>query len=128
MVLRQTAHQHQFHVVGSCYIHGLMDGEALLGPLLPPWFLKVDDLGRKQIRPYFLNEDTGIRTLDDPRLDNIPLPAEWEPVRFLWYRDDPVYCKKFRNKKTGEVINSDPRLSVEALMERGVHVETITLV
>ncbi|KAI3333872.1 HET-domain-containing protein [Ustulina deusta] len=60
------------------------------------------------------------------------LPHSWEvkiePIEFEWTPSDSMHCRKFRNKSTGEIINSDPRLFPEALLERGIPVRTITIV
>jgi hypothetical protein len=39
-----------------------------------------------------------------------------------------MFCQKFRNKVTGEEINSDPRLLPEELVARGIRLQTIKLV
>ncbi|KAI8631090.1 HET-domain-containing protein [Xylariaceae sp. FL1651] len=127
MLLRQTRNA-EYEVVGDCYVHGIMDGELLLGALLPPWTVKVELSEDGAYRVEFHSDKPDAITADDPRLTDIPLPTEWEPVEFEWTPADPFYCKKFRNKNTGEIINSDPRLFPEALVERGVPVKTITLV
>ncbi|KAI0151766.1 HET-domain-containing protein [Xylariaceae sp. FL1272] len=128
MILRPLPHKQQFRVVGPCYVHGMMHGEALLGSLKHPWLVKVPGDEDGQDRAHFKNTETDLSTHEDPRLAEIPIPEEWEPIEFEWTTADPLYTKKFRNKNTGEVINSDPRLSPEALRERGIELETITLV
>ncbi|KAJ8131818.1 hypothetical protein O1611_g1808 [Lasiodiplodia mahajangana] len=117
-----------YNVVGDCYVHGVMDGEALLGALPHPWKARAHpDLNGHRM-PLFRNADTGMETRFDPRLAEIPLPADWERVEFEWTPADPINCRKFRNIHTGEVINSDPRLFQEALLERGIPLRTITLI
>ncbi|KAH8666704.1 heterokaryon incompatibility protein-domain-containing protein [Xylariales sp. PMI_506] len=115
-----------YEIIGPCYVHGFMDGEALIGPLSEPWAvrypLSADRGGRS---PEYYHRDTA----QDPRLDEIPLPDGWEaapvPQR---QREDPVLCCWYRNRDTGEVINSDPRLAPEALKARGVPVEVFSLI
>ncbi|KAI0155156.1 HET-domain-containing protein [Xylariaceae sp. FL1272] len=128
LLLRPTS-RGKYEVVGDYYVHGIMDGEVLLGALPPSWQINVwanKRNGRSEHR--FNNRDQCLSTRQDPRVDAIALPDEWENVDFEWSRSDPVHCKKFRNKETGKVINSDPRLFPEALRARGVSLETITLV
>ncbi|KAI1309263.1 HET-domain-containing protein [Xylaria venustula] len=127
MILRPTS-DGEYTVVGSCYLHGAMEGEALLGTLPIPWKVKFLDDERGFNIPKFCNGDSHEIREYDPRLDSIPLPAEWEPIEFQWTRADPNICSKFRNRITGEVINSDPRLFPEALLERGIPVKRITLI
>jgi hypothetical protein len=120
-----TDHSICYHHVGPLYVHGLMEGQALLGSLPLPWELIIDVVGQQK-RFIFLNRETGEKLLQDPRLDM--LPQKWHEVE---KEDDSrfdIYIQHYENKTTGEVINSDPRLLPEALEARGVHLETITLV
>ena len=73
-----------------------------------------------------MNLATGEQTLEDPRLEAMPL--EWERMTYERTPDDPAYFAAFRNKVTDETINSDPRLSPEALQARGVALETFSLI
>ncbi|KAI1155632.1 HET-domain-containing protein [Nemania diffusa] len=127
MVLRRTP-TGEYEVVGNCYVHGIMDGEALLGVLPHPWKVEIYPNHNGHGTPRFRNTDTGITTEDDPRLANTPIPTEWEFIEFEWTPPDPINCRKFRNRDTGEIINSDPRLFPEALLERGIPLRTITLI
>ncbi|KAK4617413.1 uncharacterized protein CLAFUR5_04981 [Fulvia fulva] len=106
------------------FVHGIMDGEALLGPLPKGWsvhYKQVD--GRWSAR--FI-DPAGAEHLDDPRLG--PLPRGWSRKEVEITADDPIHVDHFENRKTGEVINYDPRMSVEAIEERGTELETIRLV
>ncbi|KAI1410744.1 HET-domain-containing protein [Hypoxylon sp. FL1857] len=126
MLLRPTT-TGEYEVVGDCYVHGIMDGEAILGPIPHPWRVVMVTEGGYN-HAHYLNVDSERRSTEDPRLEEIPLPPEWEPIEWERTAADPLYCKKFRNRGTGEVINSDPRLFPEALTARGVPLRTITLV
>lgn len=102
-----------------------MDAEALIGPLLHEWRIEIDFIeGRYNIR--YLDTTTGERTSDDPRLD--ALPSDCERIQRGYTACDPHYVAWFRNRATGEVMNSDPRLLPEALERRGVKLETLRLV
>lgn len=118
----------KYQVVGGCYLHGYMNGEAVLGRL--SWDWKV--LRKKElcgVIPVYSNSKTGQITMRDPRLLDIPLPPQWKSVKFERTRDDPKYCsRKFRNRGTGEIISSDPRLFPEALEARGITLQTFALV
>jgi hypothetical protein len=65
-------------------------------------------------------------TIHDPWLG--PLPPEWECFPRERTNNDPKIYEGFRNKVTGEVMNSDPRKLPEALEARGVKLETFHLV
>lgn len=118
-----------YEIIGDCYVHGFMIGQALLGPLEP--HVHVQDSfnvwGRRRV---FINTDTGHHSFEDPRLEEIPLPAEWErgtDEEQQRVHDDPeVFCR-FRHRDTGELINYDPRMTADALKARGVPVQTLTL-
>ena len=73
-----------------------------------------------------MNLATGKQTLEDPRLDE--LSPEWERITYKRTPDDPAYFATFKNNVTGETLNSDPRLSAEALHARGVKLETFSLI
>ena len=114
-------------LVGTCYVHGIADGAALLGPLPTGWKVHrfLDSTGQFLICKYF-SADTGELSDEDPRLE--PLPDEWErlPVRDRT-AEDPEIFQEFRHQGTGQVINWDPRLGPEALKKRGVKLETFSL-
>lgn len=112
-------------VIGKCYVHGLMDGEALLGPVPHPWVvqqLNVEDY----YQPQYLNTITNTVSSQDPRLGT--LPWEWRRADRERTIETPLHYAYFDNILTGEWINSDPRLLPEALEQRGIKLETIQLV
>ncbi|KAI0386421.1 HET-domain-containing protein [Hypomontagnella monticulosa] len=127
MLLRPTL-RGEYQVIGDCYVHGIMDGEAFLGSIPPSWSVVMEPGRGLAYIPHYYNKDTDHTSAEDPRLEQTPIPPEWEPIDWEWTRSDPIICAKFRNKETGEVINSDPRLSHEALIARGIPLKTITLV
>ncbi|KAK0654182.1 heterokaryon incompatibility protein-domain-containing protein [Cercophora samala] len=126
-VVLRDAGDGKYHFVGESMVWGLHDATALLGPLPPGWSVQVmlDQNGHQNVYRYF-NSNTNHTADDDPRLD--PLPSEWERVSNDRTLDDPDYFDRFRNKTTGEVVNFDPRMSVEALRQRGVALTTFALV
>jgi hypothetical protein len=128
MLLRTTTIDSEYEVVGDCYIHGVMDGEGLLGTIPPPWCVTMSTHLQGYWSRVFQNTKADIYTTNDPRWAEIPIPPEWEPIDFERTVADPTHCVKFRNRNTGEIINSDPRLFPEALIARGVPLKTITLV
>jgi hypothetical protein len=116
----------RYQVVGSCHIHGLSDAEQLLGPLPDPWRfqVKVGDMGERAY--YFHNPVTSEDRTVDPRLES--LPSNWEPCEVEEISNEAERVAWFRNKDTGEVMNSDPRMLPVALESRGVDVRKIQLV
>lgn len=124
MLLRPTA-SGDFLVVGECYVHGLMDGEALLGPIPNQWRIEMRK-GDGFDKPFFHNTSIGESSTEDPRLR--PLPVEWEIVPRNRRQEDPYFFKDFRNRTTAEVMTSDPRMLPEVLKERGVKLETFQLI
>lgn len=114
-----------FRVVGVCYVQGLMDSQALVGDLPDEWAVQEYNV-QNRWRSRYYNEETEELTDEDPRLG--PLPSAWHRVERHLTADDPEHVDFFENEDTGEVINYDPRLSVEALEERGVPLTTIRLI
>ncbi|RYP71140.1 hypothetical protein DL769_004751 [Monosporascus sp. CRB-8-3] len=108
-----------FAVIGQSYVHGIMEGEALLGPLPSPWVVKVRADSDGKYRPRYVNMDLNIEARDDPRLVNTPMPPEWERIEHTWNRDDPLNVVKLRNRLTTEETNADPRMLPAALRARG---------
>ena len=126
MILRPTFTGEGFKIIGPCLIHGLMDAEALLGPLPKPWIVEFyrDNLGYARL--HFRNTETKDLTVEDPRLG--PLTPEWERFDQDRTLDDPRWFAYYRNKATGEIMNSDPRMLPEELKKRNVNLEMFCLV
>ncbi|TGO44710.1 hypothetical protein BCON_0472g00060 [Botryotinia convoluta] len=122
MVLRPTP-SGDFLVVGSYFIHGLMDGEALLGPIPSLWKIELYRRKDSGYSTHFVKPNE--KTLDDPRLPL--LPYEWAEVN----RDDgpwPIGKYYFQNIVTGETMDSDPMMLPEALMKRGIKLRKFRLI
>lgn len=125
MLLREASPEH-YKVIGPCYVHGLWDGEGLLGPLQKPWTLKyVKDKTGVDV-PRFFNGETGSLQFEDPRLG--PLPAGWRQVVLDRTMSDPLSMEWFKHEESGEVLNYDPRVRVDELKARGVEVRSFLLV
>jgi len=117
----------QYRIVGSCYVHGLMDGESLLGPL-PTCYKSIYqfDSSSGLVGHAFLNHQTDEIQTEDPRLG--PLPENWQRQT----HKDEKFWTLFYNEKTGDGKESsdapDPRLTTKALKELGVNLVDIQLV
>ncbi|QDS74145.1 hypothetical protein FKW77_001233 [Venturia effusa] len=85
MILRKKADD-LYEVVGPCYIAGLQQGEAILGPMPEDWrrvMFRLDSMGHV---PRFYNERTGEVSVIDPRLRNWPVDTfQYSPSRFSKY-------------------------------------------
>jgi len=127
IILRKISSQNVFQVVGECYIHGIMDGESLLGPIPSPWKVRLtrDNLSEIQ-EPRYWNTAINAMSREDPRLED--LPPEWERIKQRRTADDPILFAPHRNRLTGETINSDPRMLPENLRARGVDLQTFQLI
>jgi len=125
MLLRKTS-EGVYNVVGECYIHGIMDGESLLGPLPSAWGICPARNSNGIYVPKYWNFEIDAMTSEDPRLGE--LPPEWESIKQQRTPDDPLLFAPHRHKLTGEIINSDPRMLPEALRARGVDLQILRLV
>ncbi len=114
-----------FRLVGECYVAGLMEYEPLLGSVPKRWrFGEVEADGN---RVYVHDEQRP--TLRDPRLG--PLPQSWQ-ISYSGGQevdeDGHFNIFWFRNKVSGEETHFDPRLTKDALIERGVDILEFILV
>lgn len=115
MLLRPSTNG-SFLVVGACFVHGLMNAEAVLGPLPDEWsYILTRDRGYPENSCAFINNATGEQTKEDPRLP--PLSSPWKRTP-----------NGFKNDETGEIVTGDPRLTPEALMERCPLLTTLRLI
>jgi len=130
MILRQTTTTSTYQVVGEAFVYGLHDAIGLLGPLPAPWTVQVCHKSRSSTSGFqflyrFLHMEAGDLSEEDPRLE--PLPPVWERLDVDRTSDDPEVYEKFRNTDTGEEINFDPRMRLDALEARGIPLRTFAL-
>ena len=111
-----------FSVVGECYIHGLMDGEAFLGPLPRNWkrVLRADR-GSQYLWDTFVDREAGLLQIEDPRLG--PLPSGW---RIIGHSLEHLYCK-YQEEATGAASMFDPRMLPDTLRDSGADLREIKL-
>jgi hypothetical protein len=126
LLLRPVPHQKDtYRLVGECYVAGLMNGEALLGSLPGLW--KFGQINRNRNRVYI--DDNANSTLMDPRLGL--LPDGWQ-IRYSGGTETNTEGNlndfEFENKKSGVVTWADPRLTKDALVERGLDMREFILV
>jgi hypothetical protein len=131
LVLRPVTHQGKscHLVVGACYVSGAMHTELLLGPIPVDWNLNYKNINGC-LRQTFA--DGKLVTQEDPRL---PLPPGWRyrygsSEIFQQHTEEEALKAEmwFENVETKEESNFDPRLTPEALRERGVDVQEFVLV
>jgi len=124
-ILREKPNgQHIF--VGCAYVHGIMDGEALVGPLPDGWKVVIGYDRNGNFQRRFTNPTTDEGTLLDPRLP--PLSPEWEHVTTpdrLWPNKKAA---AFYNTVTRQILRHDPRMYPDALRARDVPLERFALV
>lgn len=107
--------------IGTAYVHGLMLGQGLLGPIpaqYQPQYVYEYPL-------LFIHRETGQKSFDDPRLGPLPQPwiLKWNEDPLCTSRRVPVYI----NTDTGERLRSDPRLLPDAMRARGIQLESFIL-
>ena len=122
VVLRPTDKEN-YIVVGVCYVHHIVTGDLLLGPLPENWqrVWRFDEQSQNYW-DIFVDRENGVWQIDDPRLGAIP--DGWFKEE---HRDQHVY-HMFRNKSTGLSNCFDPRMSPESLRSRGVDIREFQLV
>lgn len=128
LVLRPTRDE-LFHLVGECYVPGLMNGEALLGSLPSPW--EMGQVGNNNERLYVKGTLT---TQKDPRIELIS--SSWQT--FYDNEGEITDCESgqygdlnprcFKNLHTGSISWPDPRLTKECLIETGVAMKDFVII
>jgi len=115
-----------FEIIGECYVDGLDNMSCLFGRLPDGWTSQFDKMksGYGAIQTY-LHKD-GTRTKWHPLLED--LPQEWMPFERERRPEDPSTFTCFRNIKTGEEMNTDPRLTPTRLRARGVDIRSFVFV
>jgi hypothetical protein len=120
----------RFLVIGESYVHELMSNQAFLGSIPEGW--RMNPLWGGQ--GYYVGySNAGITTQQDPR---VPLPSDW---RYMYgSREDPQEIEAenedertevwFKNVVTGKETSFDPRLTPDALRQRGVDMQELVLV
>ncbi|KAH7142718.1 heterokaryon incompatibility protein-domain-containing protein [Dactylonectria estremocensis] len=101
-----------YQVIGHAYVNGLMESQAILGPLPSPWEIRVDHSTGKE-RWIWYNPETKELSPDFRYGD---LPAGWTQAGDGTMKDEH-----------GHVQTEDPRESIDALKARGVQLETFQL-
>jgi hypothetical protein len=99
-------------------MQGCIEPEALLGPLPDGW--RVVCFGRVDAGMVFADDEKRAYTRDDSRLG--ALPIGWEQKSF----EDDQLC--WFNTLTTEFCWADPKLTAQALKERGVDVQDLFLI
>ncbi|KAH8781806.1 heterokaryon incompatibility protein-domain-containing protein [Hyaloscypha sp. PMI_1271] len=129
LALRATE-GNRYQVGGGCFVHGMMNGEALLGPLSPgSRFGWRDVAGNLEA---VVVDDNRVPTQLDPRAG--PLPTGWsvqygdsdEPdveIEDGEFKEQWFYCSE-----TEEWTGYDPRLTSENLKKMGVDIQEFVLV
>ncbi len=114
-------------MVGEAFIDKLTDAAGFLGPLPPQWRVRYETTTKSQgyYRCKYWNEETGQRTLLDPRLGELD---GWDVLDHVPKGQTGHLVALFRNKSTGDIMNSDPRMLGDELEKRGVLLQYFALV
>jgi hypothetical protein len=129
LALRATQ-GNRYQVGGECFVHGMMNGEALLGPLNPGsrfgWRGVAGNLEAVVV------DDNRVPTQLDPRAG--PLPTGWS-VQYgdsdepdVEIEDGELKTQWFYCSETEEWTVFDPRLTSENLKKMGVDIQEFVLV
>ena len=120
MVLREKE-DGNYLVLGECYVHGLMNGEAFLGPLPDGWqqVFRYDEKTERKA-DVFCDRRCGTYQFEDPRLGD--LPEGWSTMVH------PLQYLLFINEAQDLKIRFDPRMSSQHLRERGLELQRFHLV
>lgn len=124
VILRSQANGH-YAIIGEAYVHGLMNGEAILGPIPTGWRVQSDRSKQGLMIQTFTQEQSPAEpTCEDPRLG--PLPAGWE-ITCTEMLQSPSFKKLF--KSPDEIIHAenDPRVLPKALALRGIKIQKFQL-
>jgi len=123
MILR--AKNNYYQVVGETYCDGIMDGEAILG-LLPDHYQVVRRMEPSTGGLAWACMDcrNGNIQLEDPRLGL--MPQGWQTVRYT--ETEEMYYQRFVHESENGMTFSDPRLTPNALKERGINLLVFDLV
>jgi hypothetical protein len=89
-----------------------MHGESILGPLPKSWAVKLAHTESDLYTESSCNYGTGVITFDDPPLEC--LPSEWSIETESTVSLIRVAEPRLVNQVTGEVRETDPRLTPEA--------------
>ena len=101
----------QFQVVGQCYFHGMMNGEAFLGPLADSFaYINLWNTGRGLYDYAFVDKETGKTQYKDPRVE----------VNEQMVKEGNTFIQP--DGSVGVILTPD------LLKRRGVNVETFDLI
>ena len=110
-----------YQLVGTCFVHGLNWGEALVGPVPAGWrFVRVRVGGSSSgWQPTFRHHQSGLRTLLDPRV-------KWDILRVSDSEKNRSRLSKQSMKRFGHAVRRPDEQYL--LEEHGVNLTTFRLV
>jgi hypothetical protein len=127
-----------YQLKGECYVHGLMNSEALLGALPAVAGEDLWSYRRERVAGDYqiIFKNGKLTTQNDPRLG--PLPEDWnkkyrgkESRQFYdeeFETDGTMRELYFHNRSTNKFSQFDPRMTSKALKRRGVAFEDIIII
>lgn len=132
-----------FRLVGTCYIHGYMNSEALLGAISEGWthtwtIVSGGPINTSAVNTYTKTDGQHAHVQQlDPRLGD-ELPKGWQ----CWYKPEDESSRSkdefnsdgemrnlwFEDVESGEITRCDPRLRSEHLKTRGVKIQDLFII
>lgn len=128
VILRPVRVGKGFEYIGECFVYGLQDSTWLLGPLPHPWKSCMVRCPGMRMCLGFKNTETGVETLEDPRLEAVDVWERFCPEEGKIPQHFPFEYCFFRNKETGEVVTYDPRLEPAELEAKGIDLTWFSLI
>lgn len=127
----------EYKFIRCAHVHGLMEGQALLGPLLENWSAIIEQDEHGHVRPAFLHSTpkkgsaflhakNETRTIHDPRLG--PLSSQWELLSSVSVPWTHKTHDQYKNRASGRIVHSDPPLFPRELRARGVKLDTFSMI
>lgn len=119
-------------IMGEAYVHGLTEGQALLGPLPNGIsFAYKFSSDSNRFEASYIHNMTGISTTQDPRLEPLPTgfkmlqpPSEYIKGKYEVHGQDNISTIPGSNISKW---NGDPRLTSEALKIGGIPITTFKI-
>jgi hypothetical protein len=124
-VILRNIREDKYHAIGEAYVDGCMQAERILGPLPSQVEMLIKEPPKGgRLWMVFRDTCTGEVSFEDPRLG--PLPSGWTQSG----KGDHNTRSGFVNDSTGECrpYYYDPRCDTKYLNQRGIQLDTLTLV
>lgn len=124
VILRRQANGH-YTFVSEAYVHGLMNGEAILGSFPAGWQVQAERSKQGLMIQAFSKVDSPAELIfEDPRLENLSTGWAMNDTETL---QSSSFFNGADMTHQDDSIGNDPRLNPETLSTRGVKLETFRI-